>query len=111
MDASKRVVIIEDDRPVATVIEEFLQDFGFLTVSSSWANLSFFKLETFDAALFDIDLHLATSAAIIIARLKIPFFLMSDYGIEILPNIYHNWKCCKKPFRFNVLNQFLKSII
>jgi DNA-binding response OmpR family regulator len=102
--AGKRVLLVEDDTPVALLLEDLLMEVGCVPVASCSSVAKAMEAigkHTFDLAVLDVNLNGERSYPIADAldERHIPFLFVSAYGDETAPPDHVNWKVCPKPFR------------
>ena len=107
--------IVEDETLLAMLIEDMLEDLGYLTVfhaSRLDAGLQFALSGDYDLAILDINIIGGTSfpiAAAIAAR-GIPFIFCSGYGRLGIPEAWGHTHCVAKPFSAQQLEDALSSL-
>ena len=112
----KRVLIVEDEFAVALMIEDFLADFGCLTIgpcSTVSKAMEAVRTQSFDLAVLDVNLNgeRIYPVADALACRGIPFLFVSGYGDgAILPG-HDDWKVCAKPFKGNDLAAMLAAVL
>jgi DNA-binding response OmpR family regulator len=114
--AGKRVLIVEDEYPVALMIEDFLIEFGCTPVGPCGTvarALDAVMAETFDLALLDVNLdgEMVYPVANALAERHIPFLFVSGYEEDVIPPGRSDWKVCTKPFRGDDLAAMLSAVL
>jgi DNA-binding response OmpR family regulator len=101
--AGMRALVVEDEAPVALLIEDMLFDFG-CEIAASAASLDTAResahLATIDFAV--LDLNLSGSSAIPVAHILrergIPFVFSTGYGASGIPAEFASYPALAKPF-------------
>jgi CheY-like chemotaxis protein len=99
-----RILVVEDEMMVAMLMEDMLEVFGCKLVgpAASIAHaLLLISTETIDGAMLDLNLagHSVYPVADELARLGIPFVLVTGYGNQELEGGYNDRPRLPKPFR------------
>lgn len=111
--AGQRVVIVEDEGAVALMLEDLLEDLGFV-VAGSFARLppAFAAMEsaTFDFAVLDINVAGQTSFGLAraLGEQGIPFIFSTGYGTAGLPADLQDRYVLTKPFSADDLLQAIQ---
>jgi CheY-like chemotaxis protein len=105
-----RILVVEDEWLIASVIEKVLQDLGCVVVGPVGrldAALQRAKDETLDAAILDVSIRggKVYPVAEQLATRGIPFVLASGYGDWLLPEIFRDQPRLFKPFTAHDLEQ------
>jgi CheY-like chemotaxis protein len=103
MLAGKRVLVVEDETPVALLLEDLLIEVGCIPVGSCSTvarAMEAVGTKTFDFAVLDVNLNgeRSYSVADALAERDIPFLFVSGYCDETTPPHRTNWKVCAKPY-------------
>jgi DNA-binding response OmpR family regulator len=111
-----RVLVVEDEFLVATLIEDMLQSAGCVVsgpIPRVTEALKAVEHETFDAAILDINLGgvRIDPVADALCRRGVPFIFVSGYTTGALPAAYSERPRVGKPFRTADLLGMLSSIL
>ncbi len=98
-----RVLVVEDESIICTMIEEFLGDLGCKVVATAAQleeGLSKAKTVAIDVAVLDINLdgQLSYPIALTLMGRAIPFIFATGYGTLGVPQIFKNVPVLAKPF-------------
>lgn len=109
-----RVLVVEDEFLVATMIEECLLGLGYEVagIKPSLADaLAAVDENGFDLAMLDMNLAgtSSTPVAEALAERGIPFMFMTGYGAAGVPDEFHDRQIMQKPFRLSDLQVALKK--
>ncbi|MCB8879575.1 response regulator [Acidisoma cellulosilytica] len=102
--AGRRVLLVEDDKTVSARIEDMLDKLGCVIVGP-FRHLpearEAARISQVDLALLDVNLVgvLSYPVAEILAERKIPFILLTAYGVHALPADRPDWQWHAKPFQ------------
>lgn len=112
----KRVLVVEDESLIASLIEDYLADVGCDTVGpfdSVAGALEAVRSETFDAAVLDVNLvgERSYPVADALTARGIPFLFLSGYGDAGLQPGLRTGRICTKPFRGDDLTGMLAAIL
>ncbi|HEX4159864.1 MAG TPA: response regulator [Rhizomicrobium sp.] len=107
-----RVLVIEDETPIALMIEDMLQDMGCIVAgSAATVNEALGCVEAggFDFALLDVNLAGASAEAVAdaLVRSGIPFAFASGYGRPGVPERLQARPVLGKPFNSAELRKIL----
>ncbi len=107
-----RVLVVEDESLICTMIEEFLSDFGCHVVASADdLEDALLKATTLamDVAVLDINLHgkLSYPVAHRLSLREIPFLFATGYGVAALPPELKSVPVLPKPFGMPQLEKAL----
>jgi DNA-binding response OmpR family regulator len=111
-----RILVVEDDMPIALLIENVLQEHGCVVVGPVGKLDTAMRLagsEALDAAILDVNIrggHVFPVAERLRARC-IPFALASGYGDWALPEALQNQPRLTKPFTAHELEVQLLSLL
>jgi DNA-binding response OmpR family regulator len=111
-----KVLVVEDEFLVATLIEEMLQTAGCI-VSGPIPRLSealaAVNHESYDAAILDINLgpERIDPVADVLSRRKIPFLFVTGYNVGALPNGHTQRPRLCKPFKMADLLDALTALV
>jgi CheY-like chemotaxis protein len=114
--ARRRVVIVEDEGAVALMLEDLLEDLGFV-VAGSFARLAaaFAAIDSvpFDFAVLDINVAGETSfeLARVLGERGIPFVFSTGYGTTGLPPDLQDRHVLTKPFSAADLKEAVQSAL
>jgi CheY-like chemotaxis protein len=109
-------LVVEDEAPVALLIEDMLEDMG-CTVAASAASvpeaLDHVAKGGFDLALLDINLsgERIDPVALALQARRIPFLFASGYGTAGLKDEGEAFPVLQKPFRADALRSALLAAI
>ena len=109
-----RVLVIEDEAPIAMMIEDMLQDMGCIVAASAGSveqALAAVKAGGFDFALLDLNLRgvRADAVAEALVLADVPFAFASGYGIAGVPPHLQNRPVLQKPFAQDELEKTLRE--
>ena len=110
-----RILVVEDDALVATVLKDYLQDLEISTVGPipdiERAMISA-KIEKFDFALLDVNLRgtMVYPVAEALNLRGIPFALMTGQDAESLPHPYGGLPSIQKPYAFGHIERYLRTV-
>lgn len=110
-----RILVVEDEWLIASVIEEVLQNLGCVVVgpvSRLDAALQRAKDEMLDAAILDVSIRGGEVYPVAeqLAIRGIPFVLASGYGAWLLPETLRDRPRLTKPFRQQDLEQHVSRL-
>lgn len=108
--AGLKVLLVEDEGPVALMIEDMLLDLGCRIVASAAELDRACELATtadIDFALLDLNLggSSAMPVAYILKQRGVPFVFSTGYGIGGIPKEFSTRPSLAKPFRFRDLQE------
>lgn len=114
--AGLRVLVVEDELAIATLMEITLQEQQCTVVGpygSLGEALAAARSEFMDVAVLDINLagELVFPAAEALAERDVPFLLLSGYGATRLPSDRQHWPVCGKPFNLDDLCSRLARLV
>lgn len=103
-----RIFIVEDEAPVAMLIEDMLEDLGCHVVASAASVAEALDLADrggFDFALLDINVNGERIDPVVLAlqSRQIPFLFASGYGTAGLRDGWQTFPIVQKPFRLDAL--------
>jgi CheY-like chemotaxis protein len=108
--AGRRVLIVEDEGPVAIMLEDLLEELGF-AIAGSFARLAP-AIAALDSIRFDfavLDINLAGETSFDLARTlrerRIPYLFSTGYGAIGLPADLQHGHVLTKPFSANDLRE------
>jgi CheY-like chemotaxis protein len=112
----KRVLVVEDEVPVALLIEQILAELGCSVLGpydSVAKALRAALMEGFDLALLDIDVagERVFPVADALAARQIPFLFLSGSGDAAIPQGHAKSQVCRKPFEGGGLADALSSLL
>jgi CheY-like chemotaxis protein len=111
-----RVLVVEDEFLVATLIEDMLTSAG-CVVSGPIPRLAevldAVHRETFDAAVLDVNLagDRIDPVADLLSRRNVPFVFVTGYGKGALPDVHAERPHLCKPFKMADLLNILSSVV
>jgi CheY-like chemotaxis protein len=112
-----RVLVVEDEFLVATLIEDMLTSAGCVVsgpIPRLAEALDAVHGGTFDAAVLDVNLgggDRVYPVADALSRRNVPFVFVTGYGTGVLPNKYAERPRLGKPFKMADLLDTLSSIV
>jgi CheY-like chemotaxis protein len=114
--ASLRVLVVEDEGPVAMLVEAMLDDLGctvVLSAASVREALDLVSRGGFDVALLDVNLagEKVFPVADELRRLGVPFTFASGYGVDGLRQDLKDVPIIQKPFRLGDLEGALSASV
>ena len=110
-----RVLIVEDEAMLAIALEQDLIDAGYAPVGP-FRNLESARRaaagEAFDIAILDINLNgeRAYPVAEDLSERGIPFFFLTGYGAESIPEAFRDCPRLAKPYDPSSLDRILKTL-
>jgi DNA-binding response OmpR family regulator len=110
-----RILIIEDDRAIALMIEEIVRELGY-TVSGVAGTIAMARLQIakrdFDAVLLDIDLQgeYHSETADILLEAAVPFAFVTGYDYVLEPR-HQGVPLLEKPFKTLHLTALLEKLV
>lgn len=114
--APRRVLVVEDDMLVATMIEDMLAELGIElagTASDFDRALAMAEQEAFDFAVLDLNIggQEAYPVADILSARNIPFAFATGYGQLHLREAYRQHPALQKPFRMSDLEAVIARLL
>lgn len=111
-----KVLLVEDETMLATLMEMMLDDLGFATVyhaSTLNEGIEYARNGEYDLAILDINIIGGDSfpIAAAIADRGIPFMFCSGYGRLGIPDAWLDRRCVAKPFSAEQLSQALSELL
>jgi DNA-binding NtrC family response regulator len=111
-----RILVIEDEGPIALMLEDMLGDMGCVVAGSAATvkeALRCVEAGGFDFALLDINLRDETAEPVADALVKtgIPFALASGYGLAGVPEHLRHIPVLRKPFAIAELEKLLRDTL
>ena len=111
-----RVLVVEDEGPVAMLVETMLEDLGCNVVFSAASVQEALRVVTdggFDVALLDVNLagEKVFPVADELRRLGVPFAFASGYGLDGLRPDLADIPIIQKPFRLSQLQAVLAESV
>jgi CheY-like chemotaxis protein len=111
-----RVLVVEDEGPVAMLIEDMLEDLGCVLAGSAarvGEALELIERGGFDFALLDMNLagQKVGPVAEALSRSGVPFAFASGYGDQGLPDHMKGRPMLQKPFRRSELAAAILSAL
>ena len=109
-----RILVVEDDALVATVLQAYLEELEISTVGPipdvEGAMISA-TVEAFDFALLDVNLRRAKVYPVVetLSVRGIPFALMTGLDAECLPHPYRSMPSIQKPYAFGNIERLLRT--
>lgn len=115
----KTILLIEDDDVLRKIMEEFLEESGYLVLKASdgLEGIEMIDKETFDMIITDIVLPNVSGIGVIkMAKArhpKVPIICITGYGYfpEKLAEEEHADKVFHKPFEFKELAEAVKTLL
>jgi CheY-like chemotaxis protein len=112
--AGLRVLVIEDEGPIALMIEDMLDDLGCVIAGSAAGieeALALVQAGGFDFALLDMNLrgHSAEGVADALLKSGVPFAVASGYGREGVAVHLRDRPIIRKPFTRAELEKILRD--
>ena len=112
----RRVLIVEDEFFLATLIEETLQEFGCETIGPFTRlelALQASRQEIFDIAILDINLNgkMVFPLADDLVLRGLPFVFLTGYAAKDLPEAYRALPRVQKPFDSAAVRQALEQVL
>ena len=113
---ARRVLIVEDEFLVAMMLEEVVRGAGHEVVGPALDIASARSLArdaAFDAAVLDVNLggDLTFEVAGILGARSLPYFLVTGYGLDGVPDAYRQMPVLQKPFREQDLLRLLAEAL
>lgn len=110
------VFIVEDETMLAMLIEDMLEELGYVTAfhaSALDAGVEYARCGEYDLAILDINIIGGNSFPIAaeIASRGIPFIFCSGYGRLGIPPVWADRHCVAKPFGIGQLNEALAALL
>jgi DNA-binding response OmpR family regulator len=105
-----KALVVEDEGPVALLIEDMLLDLG-CEIAASAADLDkacqLARTASVDFAVLDLNLNGSSAAPVaqILRERQIPFLFSTGYGAGGLPAGYESYLVLSKPFVFDELRE------
>lgn len=114
--AGRRILVVEDESIIASLIAGHLDERGFVVVGPVAKLIDALILAStavFDAAVLDITIRGGTiyPVAEIIKNRGIPFILASGYSTWALPEVLRDQPRLTKPFRMDEFDDLLETIL
>ncbi|ALD99942.1 MULTISPECIES: response regulator [Pseudomonas] len=111
-----KVLLVEDETMLATLMEMMLDDLGFATAyhaSTLNEGIEYARNGEYDLAILDINIIGGDSfpIAAAIADRGIPFMFCSGYGRLGIPDAWLDRRCVAKPFSAEQLSQALSELL
>jgi CheY-like chemotaxis protein len=111
-----RVLVVEDEFLVATLIEDMLKSAGCVVsgpIPRLVEALDAVDRGTFDAAVLDVNLagHRIDPVADVLSRRNVPFVFVTGYGTGGLPAMYADRPRLSKPFKMADLLDMLSNVV
>jgi DNA-binding response OmpR family regulator len=110
----KRVLIIEDEMMMASMLDDMLNELGYETagMAQNFDNaINKIEHESFDAAILDVNLNGHRTLADILHDRNLPFVFSTGYNQESLPEVYRNFPALQKPYTMAQLGTRLETIL
>ncbi len=110
----KRILVAEDEFLVGVMLEENLRESGYDVVgpiTDLKSLLAALDSETFDCAIFDINLggHMVYPAAEVLMKRGTPVALLSGYGGSNLPEAFRGVTVMTKPCDFRDIEAWVQK--
>ncbi|PBP91108.1 hypothetical protein CCL20_02425 [Pseudomonas syringae] len=111
-----KVLLVEDETMLATLMEMMLDDLGFATAyhaSTLNEGIEYARNGEYDLAILDINIIGGDSFPIAAATADrgIPFMFCSGYGRLGIPDAWLDRRCVAKPFSAEQLSQALSELL
>ncbi len=111
----QRILIVEDDKAIADLTTQLLQDRGLQVVGPAPTlsrAIELIQSEMLDGAILDVNLGLETSfaAAVLLKERGIPFFFTTAFAYRPHPEV-SNDTCLAKPYRARELVETLRGVL
>jgi CheY-like chemotaxis protein len=111
-----RVLVVEDEFLVATLIEDMLKSVGCVVsgpIPRLVEALDAVDRGTFDAAVLDVNLagDRIDPVADVLSRRNVPFVFVTGYGTGGLPAMYADRPRLSKPFKMADLLDMLSNVV
>lgn len=105
-----KIFIVEDEAPIAMLIEDMLEDLGCHVAASAASIAEALDLAVgaeFDLALLDINVNgdRIDPVALALKSRRIPFLFASGYGASGLGEGWQTFPVVQKPFRLDALRE------
>lgn len=112
---NKTIIVVEDELLIAMMIEEMLEEIGWLSVSRAHNErdaLALLETSKPDAALLDVNLGVTTSmgVAAVCRKLGIPVAFVTGFVARDLPPECGDAPVLPKPFSLDELSQVLARL-
>src|SRR3712207_3676635 len=112
----RRVLVVEDEAPVALDLERTLQATGCVVIGPvAWLERAVLdaSLEAIDVALLDVNLagSLVFPVADALVARNIPFVFLTGYDSTILPERFRQRPFCQKPYSAQRLAAVLEAAL
>ena len=114
--AKPRVLVVEDEYLIRTLLEDMLADSGY-AIAAAVGSLAGARAEAeraaFDVAILDVNLdgEEVYPVADILATRDLPFVFITGYGQASLPENYRSRPALQKPFKADHLKAVLKQLL
>jgi CheY-like chemotaxis protein len=111
-----RVLVVEDEGPVAMLIEDMLEELGCAVAASAPSVAEALRLVEaggYDVALLDVNIAGQSVAPVAeaLARRGAPFAIASGYGAAGVPDSLRHAPIIQKPFRQSDLEAVLRQAL
>jgi CheY-like chemotaxis protein len=111
-----RIFVVEDEAPVAMLIEDMLEDLGCLIAASAASisqALDCVAQGGFDFGLLDINVNgeRIDPVALALQSRHVPFLFASGYGAAGLRDEWRSFPVVQKPFRSDVLRDAILAAL
>jgi CheY-like chemotaxis protein len=115
-DAQQRVLVVEDEFLISTVLAADLQAAGYGVLgpcTTVAAAMEAVQSQSFDAAILDINLkgELVYPVAEELARRRIPFLFLSGYALVNMPERFRSYPRLAKPAEWSILLREIQSMV
>ena len=115
-DGTRRVLLVEDDGLVAMLVEDMLDELGFISVGNPGSvseALAALAKGGFDVAILDVNLNGERVFPVADALIDdgCPFVFATIYGAADIPEAYRTWPVAAKPFRLDDLETALNTAL
>jgi CheY-like chemotaxis protein len=112
----KRVLIVEDDVMIRMLIEDMLDELGYVATSQAAKigdAMAAARNADIDLAILDINLSGDTTGPVaeVLASRNKPFIFATGYGEHVVPPQFRDRPLLKKPFQIDGLRRTLETAL
>jgi len=113
-EGKRRVLLVEDDGLVAMLVEDMLDELGFVSIGNPGSvseALAALAQGGFDIAILDVNLNGERVFPVADALIEDgrPFVFATGFGAADIPEMYRCWPVAAKPFRLDDLETALNA--